>query len=45
MTHVRFDENGKVVFHQDYWDGGTVYERVPVVGWLIGEIKERIAGS
>ena len=45
VTHVRFDANGKVVFHQDYWDGGTVYERVPFVGWLIGKIKERIAGS
>jgi hypothetical protein len=45
VTHLRFDESGKVVLHQDYWDGGIVYERVPVVGWLIGKIKERIAGS
>ena len=45
VTHVRFDDGGKVVFHQDYWDGGIVYERVPVVGWLTGKIKQRIAGS
>jgi hypothetical protein len=45
VTHVRFDDKGKVVFHQDYWDAGIVYERVPVVGWLIGKIRGRIAGG
>jgi hypothetical protein len=45
VTHLRFDESGKVVFQQDYWDGVIVYERVPVVGWLIGKIKELIASS
>jgi hypothetical protein len=45
MTQARFDDSGKVVFQQDYWDGGIVYERVPIVGWWIGKIKERIAGD
>lgn len=45
VTHVRFDDKGRVVFHQDYWDGGIVYERIPFVGWMIGKIRERIAGS
>ena len=45
VTHVRFDDKGKVIFHQDYWDGGIVYERIPVVGWLIGKVKGRIAGN
>lgn len=45
VTHVRFDDKGKIVFHQDYWDGGIVYERIPGVGWLIGKIKSRIAGG
>jgi hypothetical protein len=33
---------GKAVSHRDYFDMGEfVYERVPILGWLIREIKER----
>lgn len=46
VTHVRFDEEGRVVFHQDYWDAGSVvYERVPVLGWLVGKVKARVRGE
>lgn len=45
VTHVRFDDGGKVVFHQDYWDAGIVYERIPLVGWMIEKVKGRIAGG
>lgn len=46
MTHVRFDDQGKIVFHQDYWDAGSVvYERVPVVGWFVRKIKARVRGE
>lgn len=45
VTHVRFDDKGKVVFHQDYWDTGVVYERIPLVGWMIEKVKGRIAGG
>jgi hypothetical protein len=43
MSHIRFNREGKVVFHQDYWDAGsTVYERIPVLGGLIRKVKSRI---
>jgi hypothetical protein len=33
MSHVRFDRTGRVTFHQDYWDTGAIYERIPVLGF------------
>ena len=46
MTHVRFDDQGRVLFHQDYWDAGSVvYERVPVLGSLVRFVKARVRGD
>jgi hypothetical protein len=46
ITHVRFDDKGKVVFHQDYWDAGSVvYERIPVLGSMVRFVKNRIRGD
>jgi hypothetical protein len=46
ITHVRFDDKGRVVFHQDYWDAGTVvYEKIPVLGSLVRFVKARIRGD
>lgn len=43
MSHLRFDQDGKVCFHQDYWDSTAgIFEHIPVVGWLIGKIKARL---
>ena len=42
MSHVRFDERGKIIFHQDYWDTGIIYEEAPVLGRLITWIRKRI---
>ena len=41
MSHVRYDAGGKVSFHQDYWDTGAVYEKVPVMGAVIRWIKNK----
>jgi len=31
MSHIRFNREGKVVFHQDYWDpADLLYRRIPV---------------
>jgi hypothetical protein len=41
MTHLRFNAEGKVIFHQDYWDPTDVlYTRIPVANWLIRKVKE-----
>ena len=40
ITHIRFNKEGKVVFHQDYWDAaGNFFEKIPVLGWMIGKVK------
>lgn len=43
MTHVRTDENGRVVIHQDFWDGiEGVYQYIPFVGYMIGKVQSRM---
>lgn len=41
MSHVRFDTDGRISFHQDYWDTSIIYEKVPVVGSVIRWIKKQ----
>ena len=41
MSHVRYDAKGKVIFHQDYWDTGVVYEKIPVMGAVIRWVKNK----
>lgn len=43
MTHLRFDDTGQVLLHQDYWDSAQgLFEHVPVLGSMIGWIKRRL---
>jgi limonene-1,2-epoxide hydrolase len=42
MSHVRFDERGKVIFHQDYWDTGVIYEKIPILGHILTWIRQRV---
>ncbi len=36
MTHLRFDETGRVVLHQDFWDSGhALYAHLPFVGFAV----------
>lgn len=43
ISQVRFDAGGKVAFHQDFWDSGkNIYGQIPVVGGLIGIIRNRM---
>lgn len=41
MSHVRYNDGGKVIFHQDYWDTGAVYEKIPVMGAVIRWIRKK----
>ena len=41
MTHVRFDSDGKVILHQDFWDStGGLFEHVPMLGWMLRRAKK-----
>lgn len=36
ITHLRFNANGRVVLHQDFWDSGSaLYAHLPVVGFFV----------
>lgn len=43
ISQVRFNKEGKVAFHQDFWDSGRhIYGQIPVVGGLIGIVRNRM---
>lgn len=43
MTHLRFDDNGQVILHQDFWDSAEgFYRHVPVSGHAINWIRRRL---
>jgi len=43
MTHARFNDDGKAILHQDYWDSTAgFFEHVPVLGSGIRWIKSKI---
>lgn len=36
ISHLRFDEDGKVILHQDFWDSGhALYAHLPIVGFFV----------
>lgn len=46
MTHLRFDENGRVVLHQDFWDSAAgLYRNLPVVGYVLKLVDARMNGD
>jgi hypothetical protein len=43
MTQLRFNSDGLVVLHQDYWDSaGGFYDHLPVVGGLLAWIRSML---
>lgn len=43
-SHLRFDANGQVSMHRDYWDAAEeLYEKLPVIGSLMRFLKRRAA--
>ncbi len=40
MTHLRFDDQGRIVVHQDFWDAASgLYEHLPIVGAMLRTAK------
>lgn len=36
MTHLRFNADGQIILHQDFWDSGSaLYAHLPVVGFFV----------
>ena len=45
-THLRFDGDGRVALHRDYWDAAEeLYEKLPGVGVLMRWLKRRAGGD
>lgn len=43
MSHLRFDAEGRVAYHQDYWNAADgIYEHIPLLGAFIRLIKRRL---
>ncbi|AJD49016.1 hypothetical protein S7S_13020 [Isoalcanivorax pacificus W11-5] len=43
MTHLRFNDAGQVVLHQDFWDSSQGFlEHVPVLGGMIRWVRSRL---
>ena len=46
VTHLRFDADGRVVLHRDYWDAAEeLYEKLPLLGGVMRLIKRRLSAS
>jgi hypothetical protein len=42
ISHLRFGADGRVVYHQDYWDSALgVYQYIPLLGAVIRAIRRR----
>jgi hypothetical protein len=36
VSHLRFNDDGKVVYHRDYWDTGEeLYAKLPLIGPVV----------
>ena len=43
-SHLRFDPEGKVVWHRDYWDAAEeLYAKLPGLGWLMRALRRKLA--
>jgi len=44
-SHLRFDADGRVQLHRDYWDAAEeLYEKLPLLGTLMRWLKRRAGG-
>ena len=44
-SHVRFNPQGQVAMHRDYWDAAEeLYEKLPILGALMRWLKRRAGG-
>ena len=44
VTHLKFDVDGKVVWHRDYWDAAEeLYAKLPGIGCLMRGLKKALA--
>lgn len=43
ITHLRFNQAGEIILHQDFWDGADAfYQHLPVIGMWIRQIRGQL---
>jgi steroid delta-isomerase len=42
-SQLKFDSDGKIYFHRDYWDASELFAQLPVLGGLIRWLKRKMA--
>lgn len=43
VTQFRFDADGRVLIHKDFWDSGTgLYEQLPVIGSAVRRVRAAV---
>lgn len=43
ISHLRFDDDGRVVLHQDFWDSGhALYAHLPFVGFAVRRARRAL---
>jgi limonene-1,2-epoxide hydrolase len=43
ISHLRFDPEGRILYHRDYWDAsGALAEFVPLVGPILRAVRARL---
>lgn len=43
MTQLRFNQEGKIIFHQDFWDSTEgFYQHLPYIGYFIRKIRSQL---
>ena len=43
ITQLRFNDAGKIVFHQDFWDSSEAFiEHLPYIGYLVKKVKSTL---
>lgn len=46
VSHVRFDDDGKVLVHRDYWDAAEeFYARLPILGALMRVLRRKLSAT
>ncbi|GAB4419896.1 MAG: nuclear transport factor 2 family protein [Bacteriovoracaceae bacterium] len=43
---IKFNDQNLVIYHRDYFDMGEfIYEHIPVLGWTLKKIKQKLRGE
>ena len=43
MTQLRFNQDGKIILHQDYWDGAEgFYQHLPYIGYFVRKVRDSL---